>query len=499
MKKIYKRIRLLERVQTFLVWFSKIRYVEFALLLCILAGGFGVRLYKINNPIADWHSWRQADTASVSKSFIERGYDLILPRYHDVSTIQTGLFNPEGLRLVEFPLYNAYHAVFYELFPSIPFEVWGRLISIFAALGSAIVLFCIGRDIGNKWIGLLASGIYLIIPYNIYFTRVILPEPFAVFWGLLALYVFLLFEKNNKYSYLFLSSILFCIALLVKPYIIFYGLVPGISLLKKDGLKKILTNKKYWVAFLIAFIPLAAWRMWIRQFPEGIPFWKWTFNGDEIRFKPSYWYWIFGQRLGNLILGIGGLVPFSFALLVPRKKYLHAYTFILAQLAYVVVIATANVKHDYYQTMTIPAISLIVAIGVYEIFVQKSDYSWLPKIVATFSLGLMVLLGLMQVREYYKINNPAIMSAGAAVDRLTEKDAWVIAPYNGDTAFLYQTGRWGWPYVDRPLRELIEEGADYFVSVNFSDPQTIQFSEEYVVLEKTNEYVILDLHQKQQL
>ena len=33
------------------------RKFELFLLLLILVGGFAVRLYKIDNPIADWHSW----------------------------------------------------------------------------------------------------------------------------------------------------------------------------------------------------------------------------------------------------------------------------------------------------------------------------------------------------------------------------------------------------------------------------------------------------------
>ena len=41
------------------------------LFVIILLLGFGVRLYKITSPIADWHSWRQADTASVTRNFCE--------------------------------------------------------------------------------------------------------------------------------------------------------------------------------------------------------------------------------------------------------------------------------------------------------------------------------------------------------------------------------------------------------------------------------------------
>jgi hypothetical protein len=89
---------------------GKLISVEYFILSFILIIGLAARLYKINNPVADWHSWRQADTASVSRNFISRGIDVFSPRYHDISTVQTGIFNPEGYRLVE-PDFNIFHTI----------------------------------------------------------------------------------------------------------------------------------------------------------------------------------------------------------------------------------------------------------------------------------------------------------------------------------------------------------------------------------------------------
>ena len=42
------------------------------LLILILLLALILRWYKIDNPLADWHSWRQADTASVSQEYLKR-------------------------------------------------------------------------------------------------------------------------------------------------------------------------------------------------------------------------------------------------------------------------------------------------------------------------------------------------------------------------------------------------------------------------------------------
>jgi len=103
------------------------------------------------------------------------------------------------------------------------------------------------------------------------------------------------------------------------------------------------------------------------------------------------------------------------------------------------------------------------------------------------------LISAFQVKEYYKVNHPELISAGKAVQKLTPKDALVIASYNGDTAFLYQTGRRGWPVVELPINELIAEGASYYASVNLNDTQTIEFMRKFTILEKTDTYVVLKL------
>ena len=134
------------------------------LLFTFLVIGFIVRLFGITNPLADWHSFRQSDTASVTRVYLEDGLNLLYPRYHDYSTTQSGMFNLQGFRFVEFPIYNAAHFFLIRLFPTYSLEVWGRLLSIFSALVSAYIIFLIGRRFISKWGGLFSAFFYLFIP-----------------------------------------------------------------------------------------------------------------------------------------------------------------------------------------------------------------------------------------------------------------------------------------------------------------------------------------------
>jgi len=484
--------KIIERIKNF-------KYLEYIFLSFVVVLGFLARLYKIDNPVADWHSWRQADTASVTKTFVQKGLNLLYPRYHDISSIQTGYFNPEGLRLVEFPIFNAIHFFFFRAFPKFSLEVWGRLVSVLVALISAVFIFLIGKRFLGRWGGVLAAFFFLFIPFNIYFTRVILPEPTGQLFALVSLWLFVRFIDADKNFWLFLSGTFLGLALLIKPFLLFYA-VPMVYLASvKYDFKNLFRNPKNLIRFSIfvdiVLVPLLIWRGWIGRHPEGIPFFTWAFNGDRIRFHPAFWRWIFGERLGRLILGVWGLVPFTIGTLIKRRNY-FTLSFLVGALVYVFVIATASVRHDYYQIFLVPPVSLILAEGVLWLWQQKIFVKWLARLAIIFAVFLMELVGWSQIKENYKINHPEIIAAGAAVDRLVPKDALVIAPYNGDTAFLYQTNRWGWPAVDDSFENLIKKGASYYVSVDLGSADTKYVTGKYRTILRTDQYVLVDLTQK---
>ncbi|OGM10468.1 hypothetical protein A2Z67_03950 [Candidatus Woesebacteria bacterium RBG_13_36_22] len=470
---------------------------EYILLTIIIFGAFGVRLYKISNPIADWHSFRQADTASVSRIYVEEGINLLYPRYYDVSSIQSGIPNPKGYRLVEFPIYNVIHALLAKSFPAISLEVWGRLLSITLSLISTVFIFLIGKRFLGKLGGLLAAFFFAFLPYNIYYSRVILPEPIAVVFGLAAIWFFIKFIDKEKTFHLLFSAFWFALSLLIKPFMIFYSLPLIYLLLDKYSLAALMKNGKFLIKLTlysaIMVTPLLLWRIWINRYPEGIPFFEWAFNGDNIRFRPAFWRWIFGERLGNLILGIWGIFPFLVGIVTKSKKYFIQF-FFLSQVIYMSVVATASVKHDYYQIFIIPAVALAIAQGIVFLVNSEKINQWIVRFVLVFATLMMFGFSFYQVKEYYKINHPEIIAAGDVVKRLTPKDARIVAPYNGDTAFLYQMDRYGWPAVEDSFDNIIKRGADYYVSVSFNDTDTKYILSKYQIVEKTDSYVIADLH-----
>jgi hypothetical protein len=101
------------------------------------------------------------------------------------------------------------------------------------------------------------------------------------------------------------------------------------------------------------------------------------------------------------------------------------------------------------------------------------------------------------IKSLYQINNGVIVEAGEYADKILPKDAIVVAPYQGDTSFLYQINRPGWPVVAFPIKDLIDQfKVTHYISVNY-DAKTKWLMKKYTVLEENPKFVIIDLTREQ--
>lgn len=485
------------------------------ILLLLLSLALVARLYKITNPVADWHSFRQADTASVTREYVKHGVDFLHPKYHDLSNIQSGdnndwQDNVNGWRMVEFPLVNGLLAYVLRALPRLDLVLVSRLASVVVSLFSLLFLVLITHRIYGRRVAFFTGFFFAVLPYSVYYSRVILPEPFFIAFSLASLWGYLQYLESDKKRWLMSSAILFALALLIKPMAVFF--IPvflGLRLWKSFDVKW--KDAVTAICFAIAFIPLLWWRQWIQQYKIGIPVSDWLYNGVGrssnlspvymIRFKPAWWRWIFYERLTKLFLGFFGVLPFLSGFVATltsarsqrRGQASVLMAFALGAFLYVSVFAAGNVQHDYYQAPLVPFVSLALGLGIVFLF------DWLIKIlkapvailICACVIGLMEIFAWGQVSGYYNINNPNILLAGKAADRLLPPDAKVIAPYDGDTAFLFATNRTGWP-IGFGIETKIAEGAGYYVSVNYDD-ETNMLAKRYTTIVSTKEYIILDL------
>ncbi len=466
---------------------------QFALILVL---ALILRLYRINNPVADWHAFRQADTASVTREYLKADkIDLLRPKYQDLSNIQSGHDNLEAYRMVEFPFINALLAVFLKSFKSLDLVIVSRLASVFTSLLTIIVLYKLVTEISDTKTALLSAFIYAVLPYSVYYSRVILPEPYFLFFSTLSIWQFVLFAQTKKWSPYLWSLLGLALAALLKPFVVFLAPV-YLAIIWRWHQHKILRDPRVYLLPILAFIPMFLWREWIKNFPTGIPVSDWLFNGNGIRFRPAWFRWLFYERLSKLFLGYFGII-FLLANLFKKGRDFYLYAaWWSGVLLYFIVIAAGNVQHDYYQNLILPIVTISVARGLI-IFYEKLAQKINKKITFVISCSILILslfFAWQQIAGYFNVNHWEYVKTGAAVDRLVDQNALVIAPAMGDTQFLFQTNRRGWP-IGFEIENKIAKGATVYASSSY-DWEAKALEEKYQVIAKNSDYIIIDLQTK---
>ena len=430
-------------------------------------------------------NFKSMDDATILKE----GFNPLIPKYDDMSGVSEYFIpNPSRFRFVEFPIYNIFVYPLYLIFGID--DKYHRLVSVLFSCGSTLFLYLIVRKYSYKFVAFLASLTFAVLPFGVFFSRTTLPEPTLVFFALGMMYFVSEWLEKDRVKNLILAFLFTTIAFLIKPWAFFFYL-PIFYLVLKE--KKVL---KFLIFSLLAISPFLLWRLWIQQQPEGIPASSWLMNGDGIRFRPSFWWWIVSERMGREILGTTGLVLFFLGfILKPKNGNYFLHFWVLSIFLYFCIFATGNVRHDYYQYIFVPVASTFVALGLYALV--KTENLFIPRIftiiTAIFLYVLMLYFGYKQVIGFYQINNFAMVEAGKKADEILPKNAIVLAPYNGDSAFLYQTRRSGWAFVPTSIEDLIADyGVNYYVSTSYDD-KTNWVLRHFYAIEQTPNFIIADL------
>lgn len=474
-------------------------------LFFILILGLGLRLYKISSPIADHHSWRQADSSSVIRN-LSLDFDVFRPHWDNLLvTNAKSLPNPNGYFFEDFPLsFDIYPALFYRIFGTNIITL--RMSVILFSLLTTIFLYFLIEDLSNRKIAILSAGLYAVLPYSIFFSRGVFQEVPLNFYAVTSIFFLNRYLKKEKTHLLFFAILFNALLFLTKPYSLVF-LLPEMFLFFQKYRISLVKNSRVYLFFLASLIPFAAWWFWARQFPEGIPYSAWLFNEGNIRFKGAFFQWIFADRIGSLILGYFGVLFFGVGLFVlTRFKDGVFYFWLIGLLVYAFVIAKGNVTHDYYQIPFLIPIVYFSGKGIEFLFQLQKKLS--EKVVATFFILIFLLFSIAfswyRVRDFYNITS-GIDLAGSFVDQNIPKNVLIIAGDGADPTLLYNCAHKGWAIgygstlENKPevIEKLKNEGASYYVTTTVNQIKGTDFEKymksTYKTVKETDQFVVYAL------
>jgi len=419
------------------------------ILWALLALAVVVRIPHIAIPPIGVHSWRQSDTAAIARNYQENGYRFGMPQV-DWGGAGAGYVESE------FPLYPYAAALGYRLFGVR--EMIPRALSVVGYLLGACALYALVNAMMGVGVALWSTAFFLFLPLNIYYSRAIMPEAWMLAASIGGIYFFFRWSETSRIRDLVCSGVLVALAALLKLPALYLALpLAYLAWLRDRGAWW--RRRVFWAygAFVIAAV--AVWYLHAHELARhgGVSFGIWGYGSDKwgnwgLAASTRFWNAVLFRSLAERWLTWAALPLFLLGLFLPRRDERERLfdVWLLAIVAYFIIVARANFVHEYYQFPFMPA--GVVYLG--KAFARMPAFPSRGLVLGAALAGI-VLLSSLRYLEYLRKEDPARspeMHVAAEIQRNTEPGALVIAADGGNPALLYLSHRKGW-VADRSLAE----------------------------------------------
>jgi 4-amino-4-deoxy-L-arabinose transferase-like glycosyltransferase len=412
------------------------RTTKLAITLSIFA--VGLRLVLINQPYIDRWSWRQSDVAAIARNFANNGFRFAYPQIDWAGSAP-------GYVGTEFPILPFLAAVSYK-FAGVH-EWIGRSQAVIFFAVSLPFFFLLVREIFGSTAAIWAVFFYSFAPLNIFAGRSFMPDVPSLGLALIGLYFFMRWIDNGKRTLFFLAAITILLSILIKVTSIVIA-APLLFLVWQKWRWNFVTRSTIWLFAVIAVLPSVAWYWHAHQIAER--FYPHHFFGEGgFRIESFSWYWEIARQTATSsltpILSIMALIGLFVA---PRSRYSDLFYWWLAGMILFIVVAGYGNRHRWYQ---LPLVPIAAAFAGAACAFIGSKIAFSRSVAVTLSILLatsFAVLAYLCVRPLYKSSAADLRDAGLELNKITARNASIIAADTGDPTMFYYAERKGWHFLE---------------------------------------------------
>ncbi len=430
--------------------------------LLILAGLIIIRLYHIDTaPLEMEESWRQADTASIARNFVQYRFNILYPNFN-----YDGPF--PNVPALEFQVTTFAIAILYKLFGFS--YLWARSIPICFFMISAILLYLFVKKYLGQTGATFSLIIYGTLPVNAYYSRAIMPEAAGLMFFIGGFYCFDCWITSKKFTVLVLSAILTALAIMTKPMTAFIA-IPMLFLLIRQYKWNWLLSKELWVFALLSLgIAFTYYSFSISiadyKFSQGLAL-NVLFKRLPTAITDIDAYSFMGEKLIVLVTPVGIVLALIGLLSINRQQSVILVWFAAMALELFLVVTSIRIYY-YFIFFSVPC-SILIGQGLAYLYGKLQT-----KAFSIILLMLFLLNSYLIVKPMYTLNM-AMETQVRIVQEYTGKgDLLILGSY--DPCLLDLSDRRGWRfnlgiYPDIPENDLeeldhyIKNGAKYFVPI----------------------------------
>ncbi|HZD60114.1 MAG TPA: glycosyltransferase family 39 protein [Anaerolineae bacterium] len=448
-------------------------------LIVILVIAFIIRLYGLTDPLVDFSSWRQVDTASIARNFAEHDFNILHPQLeYDGPGPNYGQLE---LQITTFLI-----ALIYKL-AGIN-DAYARLVPALFFMGAVIYLYRFVKRYSDRLTANLSALIFSMLPMGVFYSRAAQPESAMLFFGIASLYYFSSWcDKQTGRSYL-LATVTGALSVLAKlPNIFLF--IPVLMIAWERFGARLIKNRwiiLYFAIILTITIGYFGYLGWlVSNFGSPYDYHNYTNPGErtgafvsnitrkhvlpQLLAAPispeSIDY--FKRFLPGLVFTPLGLALFFISILPIRMRGIGAgqlrplYAWVIAMVIYALTIVSV-IRIDYYLIPILPIASFFIARALASL-----GSSRLTQIIMGTLVAIMAFQSYTTVAPLYKLDMKYYRFGMELGESLRSQEPIILGTYN--PAILYYSGHRGWRSDDVSLEEfkyLLAQGAGYYVPLN---------------------------------
>lgn len=440
------------------------------LLIVLLALAF--RLYRIDIPFTEGHSWRQVTNADITRHFAEGDLNVFMPR------VSWGGLN--GAVGMEFPLLHYVTAIAWRIGGES--QEGARLVATAFSLGSVVLIFLLGRRWFGAPAGRGAAFLFAVSPSMVFFGRAFMSDTPMVTFMVAAVLAWDWYFERPDLSRAAIAVFFTALAALVKlPAIVVLAPIGGLALSWLGW--SALRNRTVWIGCTIAVAVVAAWywhadRIYLATgltqavfrpsgtYPPDVApnvFFLTTYHFATAERLLNWGFWIgMADRFWSIHLTAIGFVGAFLGLFFSWRagRALPVLLWVLGAFAMIVVSAEGQWNHEFHQLPIMPPLALLFGVSAAPLFDAAYLKRFLPigPAVAVVSLVLSVTAvqafrGSNVILSLYRPANLSnyFIDHGNTVQGAVPSDALIItvdyADHGANSPMLvYYARRQGWTF-----------------------------------------------------
>ncbi len=358
-------------------------------LLAILSLALLFRLYRVDVPLVDGHSWRQVTNADIARHFAESTWNLFAP--------QVSWGGQVGIVGMEFPLLHYAIGLWWRAFGES--EESARVITIAFSMASVALIYVLGRDLFSLAVGRGAAFLLAIAPSTVFFGRSVLSDTPMVTFSIAALLAWHRALATPSPARLAIATACTALAGLVKLPGVIVG-VPIVALAWRHRRWGLFRDRHLLIGGVTSVVLIVAWYWWADRIAETTGLTQAIFRpsgryGPELglaesayatvshwttatRLRDPQFYWEMVDRFWTLHLATLGFVGALIGWWLARGE---RYTIVLdawlaAGLLLLVGSAEGQFWHQFHQLPLIPPLAMFFGIAAAPLFSRVHVPAW---------------------------------------------------------------------------------------------------------------------------